>query len=373
MQQNVIYLQARASWVYGQYGFVRFQNENQLRLVTQALIGFIQDKDQILSYKAGIALNFVFSKPETREIVRTNIDQLLGIYIKLINQIDNEQMVSAMEGIINHFKEDITPFALPLTQSLVQHFFRLQEKEEKEDDEGDAQMASSSLFGAVNTILQQKLSQEVVFQIIQALLPMINKGFIFDNEFVDETMETITIILQKLQAIPKELWFYYSCTIYMMIGINKSVVLEGVQGITGEQLAVLQEIREGWGTDILEKTLPLLKTFIQLDRQTFLNGTDFLGARYLDLLFELVDRCHVDEAIKNDCDQVEMVDSLHLFDCLIENNLSGIDSVVKLIFEKIITYFGKFYQESIPYYQLHLFNVIAMVMYYNVAFALELF
>jgi len=39
---------------------------------------------------------------------------MLEIYVKLMDQIDNEDLVASLESIIEHFSNEITPFAVQL-------------------------------------------------------------------------------------------------------------------------------------------------------------------------------------------------------------------------------------------------------------------
>lgn len=42
--------------------------------------------------------------------------QILEVFLKTINEIDSEELVSALEEIVKHFKDDIAPYALELVQ-----------------------------------------------------------------------------------------------------------------------------------------------------------------------------------------------------------------------------------------------------------------
>lgn len=71
-----------------------------------------QKKDSVLQFKAGVALNYVLTKKETRQVVEKNLNELLESYLEIIARIDNEAMVTALEGFVNNFKDSIAPFAL---------------------------------------------------------------------------------------------------------------------------------------------------------------------------------------------------------------------------------------------------------------------
>jgi len=59
----------------------------------------------------------------------------LEIYLKLLNEIENESLVSALEGIIQHFDQDIIPFAIGICQILVDAFYKYHKAEYAENEE----------------------------------------------------------------------------------------------------------------------------------------------------------------------------------------------------------------------------------------------
>ena len=44
------------------------------------------------------------------------LKEILHLYLGLMNEIDSEELVSALEIIINRYKDDISPFAFQLTE-----------------------------------------------------------------------------------------------------------------------------------------------------------------------------------------------------------------------------------------------------------------
>ena len=44
------------------------------------------------------------------------LKDILEQYLKLMSEIDSEELVGALEEIVSHFKDDIAPYALQLTE-----------------------------------------------------------------------------------------------------------------------------------------------------------------------------------------------------------------------------------------------------------------
>jgi hypothetical protein len=59
------------------------------------------------------------------EFLKPALKNILEIYLKIMQEIDSEELVSALEEIVKHFKEDIIPYAMDLAQQLVSAYQRL--------------------------------------------------------------------------------------------------------------------------------------------------------------------------------------------------------------------------------------------------------
>ncbi len=108
-----------------------------LQNVTRYIAAAMQHPDLIINIKAAIALNFVLAFEPTRALVRAELSALLEIYLSIVERVENEAVVQALEGIVTRFGDDLAPFALRLCTSLSAAFFRLCEREEAADDEND--------------------------------------------------------------------------------------------------------------------------------------------------------------------------------------------------------------------------------------------
>jgi hypothetical protein len=53
---------------------------------------------------------------ECTEMLKPFLKDILSIYLKMMSEIDSEELVAALEEIVSHFKDDIGPFAIELTE-----------------------------------------------------------------------------------------------------------------------------------------------------------------------------------------------------------------------------------------------------------------
>jgi len=56
---------------------------------------------------------------EATKFLKPALKDILGQYLKIMSEIDSEELVSALEEIVKHFKEDIGPYAIDLCEQLV--------------------------------------------------------------------------------------------------------------------------------------------------------------------------------------------------------------------------------------------------------------
>jgi len=50
------------------------------------------------------------------QFLKPALQNLLEVYLKIMEEIDSEELISALEEIVEKFSEDIGPFAIKLAQ-----------------------------------------------------------------------------------------------------------------------------------------------------------------------------------------------------------------------------------------------------------------
>lgn len=59
------------------------------------------------------------------DFLRPGLESILKIYLKLIDEIDFDELVHALQELVNVYQEEIAPHALALCDKLGQAFLRL--------------------------------------------------------------------------------------------------------------------------------------------------------------------------------------------------------------------------------------------------------
>jgi len=117
-------MRSRACWIYGMYGKFPI-NEDHLRNVLDCLYANLQHNDLPVRVNASIALINLLDHEVAIEFLRPGLETIISIYLKLMDDIDYDELVNALNTLVGVFYEDIGPHALKLCDKLSQAFIRL--------------------------------------------------------------------------------------------------------------------------------------------------------------------------------------------------------------------------------------------------------
>ena len=119
------FLRARACWAYGQFSAFPFENIEHQKNVLEKICALVIDADLPVKYEAALALPKVLSWEISKSRVKGEISNVLKIYLDLINEIDAEEIIEALEDIVTAYSEEVLPFAIELCNQLALKVFQI--------------------------------------------------------------------------------------------------------------------------------------------------------------------------------------------------------------------------------------------------------
>lgn len=116
---NVGFLRATACWVVGKYGgksdyCLEFQNKANIGIVVKGLTQCLNDSELPVKVKAAISLSYLLDHKEAEDLLRPYLQNILECYLKIMDEIDNEAVVNALEAIVQSFHNEIVPYSYQL-------------------------------------------------------------------------------------------------------------------------------------------------------------------------------------------------------------------------------------------------------------------
>ncbi|XP_027365249.1 importin beta-like SAD2 isoform X2 [Abrus precatorius] len=203
------HLRAKAAWVAGQYAHISFSDQNNFRKALQCVVCGMHDPELPVRIDSVFALrSFVEACKDLNEI-RPILPQLLDEFFKLMNEVENEDLVFTLETIVDKFGEEMAPYALGLCQNLAAAFWRCMNTAEVDDEADDpGALAAVGCLRAISTILESVSSLPQLFvQIEPTLLPIMRRMLTTDGQEVfEEILEIVSYMTFFSPTISLDMW-----------------------------------------------------------------------------------------------------------------------------------------------------------------------
>ena len=125
LQSENPFLRTRACQVYEQvflYQKVlvrRVGQDHLMRAIDEVYKTFSTSSNSIvLKYVAGLAFSKALQIHSLKTFILPNLQTILSVYLQVMQEVEHEALVQALEDIIIHFHKEIHPFALELAQRM---------------------------------------------------------------------------------------------------------------------------------------------------------------------------------------------------------------------------------------------------------------
>ncbi|KAK7394282.1 hypothetical protein VNO78_14804 [Psophocarpus tetragonolobus] len=203
------HLRAKAAWVAGQYAHINFADQNNFRKALQCVVSRMQDPELPVRVDSVFALRSFIEACKDLNEIRPILPQLLDEFFKLMNEVENEDLVFTLETIVDKFGEEMAPYALGLCQNLAAAFWRCMntaEADEEADDPGA--LAAVGCLRAISTILESVSRLPHLFvQIEPTLLPIMRRMLTTDGQEVfEEVLEIVSYMTFFSPTISLDMW-----------------------------------------------------------------------------------------------------------------------------------------------------------------------
>ncbi|KAL9297400.1 hypothetical protein ACSQ67_023296 [Phaseolus vulgaris] len=203
------HLRAKAAWVAGQYAHINFSDQDNFRKALQCVVSRMQDSELPVRVDSVFALRSFIEACKDLNEIRPILPQLLDEFFKLMNEVENEDLVFTLETIVDKFGEEMAPYALGLCQNLAAAFWRCMNTAEADDEADDpGALAAVGCLRAISTILESVSRLPHLFvQIEPTLLPIMRRMLTNDGQEVfEEVLEIVSYMTFFSPTISLDMW-----------------------------------------------------------------------------------------------------------------------------------------------------------------------
>eukprot|EP01119_Soliformovum_irregulare_P021911 TRINITY_DN7380_c0_g1_i1.p1 TRINITY_DN7380_c0_g1~~TRINITY_DN7380_c0_g1_i1.p1 ORF type:complete len:1015 (-),score=291.06 TRINITY_DN7380_c0_g1_i1:18-3062(-) len=323
-QNPVPFVRSRAVWAFSQFWSFEWKNPENFLLGLRGTIQAMMDRDLPVRVTAALSLRFLIQSPLSTDEVRKVLPQLLDEFFKVMNSFDSDELVNALELLVDKYETEMGPYAVTLCAKLVASFERMADNEEDDEESG---FAALECLGAVQTILQSIHAQPQYYPAAeQVLLPLLNKLTNDDGvEFFEEAMKILSFLTFYGTEISPGLWALFP---KMVTAFNT------------------------WAFDFLNDLVIPFENYIA-------KGTAvFVGGPCLGMVLEMYKKLMVQEEVPD----THSIDGCHIIESVLLNCRGLVDQHIEAIIELALHRLKNATRAPILS---ALVSVIANCMYYN--------
>lgn len=335
------FLRYRACWMAQQFSSVKWSDDgNNLRTLLQMVLQRLSDPALPVQIEASKALRFLIETDGAEQTILPVLPQLLTEYFRIMNEIGNDEVVAALQVIIDKFGDHIEPHALALVTQLSTAFDQYCNAGEDDDDD-DAAMAAAQCLECIATVLKGICEKPQLYKALEPqLIPLVLKILGNDGDYIEYlecALDILTFLTYFPDVITPDLW---------------------------QAFPLVYVAFDQWAYDYLNLMVPPMQSFIAKDPQSFLQGSTTLPegtVSYADLVFSIVAKTVTnDRASESECRQ-----ALSLFLSILHSCPGQVDAYFPMINEIVLGKLGQQVNAEIPLTRIAVYQVLGSALYYN--------
>lgn len=337
-------MRARACWVYGKFGKINF-NEAHLTNVLNAVYTNLTCAELPVKVEAALALDGLLEHDTAVEFLRPGLETVLRTYLKIMDEIDFDELVKALKSLVDVYEEEIAPYAVSLCQTLGAAFMRLLAVKGTGDDEDqETCLTAEGLMNAIRNVLKSVSGKEYadLYPQLEEVLEQPLLATLTENGqcAVEDGITCISELLYNQSNVSPRMWNFYVVIVDLVVG-NKGVLDEFLP----------------------QASVPLIN---------FMNKSpnDFRAAHFegrgscMDMMFALIGRIF-EVAGAKEC-EIEAMCAVTLLIALLEN-VVGIEDSLPNILQFLVR---ELQAAKTPEYKCMLSQGVCMALFYSATHAL---
>eukprot|EP01100_Stratorugosa_tubuloviscum_P015507 TRINITY_DN897_c0_g2_i1.p1 TRINITY_DN897_c0_g2~~TRINITY_DN897_c0_g2_i1.p1 ORF type:complete len:994 (-),score=396.95 TRINITY_DN897_c0_g2_i1:163-3144(-) len=262
------FLRARACWLFTQFDNILFQNQNIFLQALHSILNLLGDNELPIKIFAAVAIKSLVQLESGSKAIAPHITTLLDQYFKLMDLIDSDELVGALDTILSAFSDQIPPYAVIACEKLVCAFLKMHQ----EDDEDTNAIAALQCLRAIQTILDAvNKFPEIYINLETVLVPFLQKMINSDAiEYFEDILRIITFLTFYSKSISPALWTLFP---------------------------LLYNAFEEYATDLIGNILIPMDNYISRGKEQFLSAP-----QYMEMVFNMFKKLLEDEnSSENDC------------------------------------------------------------------------
>ena len=167
---------------------------------------------------AAVSLIKLLDHPAAVEFIRPGLSDVIRIYLKLIDEIDYDELINSLKKIVDVFEDEIGPHAFDLCSKLGEAFLRLHEQKKATqgsnelDLDQETSLTAEGIMTAIRRVLQSISGRypEMYPQLEQVLeTPIWTTLNDYGTESTDEGLTCLCELIYHQQGVSQSMWNFF--------------------------------------------------------------------------------------------------------------------------------------------------------------------
>ncbi|CAG9324096.1 unnamed protein product [Blepharisma stoltei] len=189
------FLRAIACWVFAQFSsFLTADLETQL-LGFEKISQMMLDPDLPVRFEAALAFPRTLDWRIPNEKLSGYSRNIIEVYLKLMSQVDNEELIDALGVIVEKFQAEVTDYAAELIKYLLQFFLKITKNIDSINEDEGFLMGASILKIIDKLVSYLENKPQELLAASHLLVPVFNYCF---NEYLEDFIHEAAILLARL-------------------------------------------------------------------------------------------------------------------------------------------------------------------------------
>jgi hypothetical protein len=339
----IAFLRYRACWMVQMFSTVKWSDDGtHLRNLLEMVLNRLGDPALPVQIEASKALRFLVEADGAESTLLPVLPKLLDEYFRIMNEIGNDEVVSALQVLLDKFGDHIELHAVALVTQLSNAFHQYCAAGEDEEDD-DAALAASQCLECIATVLKGVCGKETMLKTLEPLLmPLVLKILGNDGDFIEYlecALDILTFLTYFQTNLSPEVW---------------------------QAFPLIYIAYDQWAYDYLNMMVPCLQSYIAKGPDVFLTGMVQLpegNTPYIDLVASMVTKTITNErSSESECRY-----ALSLFMCILHNCPGKVDQYIPFMNEVVLGKLGQLFKDKLdaPATRHSIYQVIGSALYYN--------
>jgi len=172
LQSPEPYLRFRSLWFYGEFDSYSYQDHRHVHQAMDSIFQCLHPSQPSLPvrfYAATTIYKLLKHNEVAQSFLRPALKDILEIYLNMMNEIDSDELVTALERIVAFYKEDMEPFALMLSRQLTDSYPKLVQVDAR-DDGGESAIAALGCVTAITRIIRSCKGNQMLLAKIEEII-----------------------------------------------------------------------------------------------------------------------------------------------------------------------------------------------------------